>query len=277
MRKTASFPLNLKHLVTGLVIGLSLALFQNLARADDSVMEVITLQNRPVTEIQPLLSPLLESNEAITGEGFNLIVKAQPNRLESIRSLVKQLDTRLRNLNISVLQTSNKSAEQLNAEAAIAATPSAIQMHGMTGDTRDVNSQRTAQQLRTLEGQPAHIEVGQIRPVENYSMYNSRYGYSGIAVNTQLQQASTGFAVIPRLQGDNEVIVDIAPWSDRFLGNNWITTQSVQTSVRARLGEWIEIGGTGEQAQTDRQGFTGFNYSTQKNELKILIKVDLAD
>ena len=240
-------------------------------------MEIIALQNRPVTEIQPLLSPLLEGNEVVTGEGFNLIIKASPNRLENIRKLVKQLDTQLHNLNISVLQTSQKTAEQLNAEAAIAASPSTIRMQGMAADTSDFHSRRTAQQLRTLEGRPAHIQVGQVRPIENAAIYNSGYGYPGVAVNTQLQEASTGFAVIPRLQNNDEVIIDIAPWSDRFLNNNWITTQSVQTTVRAHLGEWVEIGSVGGDGQSDNRGFTGFNFSTHKNELRILIKIDLAD
>jgi len=240
-------------------------------------MEIIALQNRPVADIQPLLTPLLEANEVATGEGFNLIIKASPERLSDIRGLIEQLDTRLHNLNISVLQTSNKTADQLNAEAAIAVTPTTVRMRGMTGDTRYYDDRRTAQQLRTLEGQPAHIQVGQIRPVENISIYNYGYGYPGVAVNTQWQEASTGFAVIPHLQPNNEVIIDIAPWSDRFLNNNWMTTQSMQTSIRARLGEWIEIGGVGKQSESDKRGFNGFNYATSKNQLKILIKVDLAD
>lgn len=274
---TPAYRLWLRRLFLSLLAGLSITLFQNIAIADSAVMEIIALQNRPVADIQPLLTPLLEANEVATGEGFNLIIKASPERLADIRSLIKQLDTRLHNLNISVLQTSNKTADQLNAGATIAATPSSIRMHGMTGDTRDFDSRRTAQQLRTLEGQPAHIQVGQIRPVENVSIYNSGYGYPGVAVNTQWQEASTGFAVIPHLQANNEVIIDIAPWSDRFIHNNWMTTQSVQTSVRARLGEWIEIGSVGKQTESDKSGFNGFNYSTSKNELKILIKVDLAD
>ncbi|MGY6276382.1 type II and III secretion system protein [Methylomonas sp. MgM2] len=246
-------------------------LFQNLAVADSMVTEIIALQNRPVAEIQPLLAPLLDANEVATGDGFNLIVKASPERLEEIRKLIDRLDTRPHNLLISVLQTSNQTADQLNAEAAIAASPSTIRMHGMAADTREFASQRTAQQLRTLEGQPAHIQVGQVRPVQNY---HYGYLYPGVGYNTQFQEAGTGFAVVPHLQGSDQVTIDIAPWSDRFLSNNWISTQSMQTTVRTHLGQWVEIGGVGGQTQTENHGF---NYSTQKSQLKILIKVDLAD
>lgn len=251
-------------------------LFSAIALAEETVIDIISLQNRPAVEVQPLLMPLLEANEAVTGDGFNLIIKARPERLENIRNIVGHLDTRLHNLMISVLQSSNKSAEQLNAEAFVAATPSTVRMHGMSQDTRDFDSRQTAQHLRTLEGQPAHIQIGQIRPVETVTIYNG-YGYPGLAINTELQEASTGFAVIPHLQSNNEITLDIAPWSDQFLGHNWMATQNIQTSVRARLGEWIEIGRIGQQEKTDRRGFSGFNYSTQGNERKILIKVDLAD
>ncbi|MGR8931594.1 MAG: type II and III secretion system protein [Gammaproteobacteria bacterium] len=243
--------------------------------ANDERIEIIGLQNRPAAEVQTLLQPLLETGEGISSDGFNLIVKASPDRLETIRSLVETLDAPLHNLMISVLQNSQKSADQLNAEAAIVASPDTIRMHGMVGDTRDLQSQRSVQQLRTLEGQAAHIQVGQLRPIQNLSSYS--YGYPGISVNTQMQAASTGFAVIPRLRGDNEVVVDIAPWSDRFLANAAIASQSIQTSIRTHLGEWIEIGGSGIQGQKNTQGFNGLNYTTRDHESRILIKVDKID
>ncbi len=252
----------------------AMILLHRTAAADTTEMEFIDLQNRPAEEIQSLLLPLLESGEAVTGDGFTLIVKASPSRQQEIRRLVQKLDGRLHNLMISVLQTSHKTADQLNAEAAIAVSPGRIQMHGMAADTRDVDSRHSAQQLRTLEGQAAHIQVGEIRPVENVTIYG--YGYPA-TVNTQMQEASTGFAVIPRLQANDEVLVEIAPWSDRFSRSGRIDTQSAQTSIRTQLGKWIEIGGIGQQAQTDSRGFTGLNYSSHKQERRILIKVDLAD
>ncbi len=98
-----------------------------------------------------------------------------------------------------------------------------------------------------------------------------------MASTTQMQQASSGFAVIPRLTDDHEVMIAIEPWSDRFLNNGAITGHSTTTSIRARLGEWVEIAGIDSAAQNNGRGFNGLNYSTQDNQLRILIKVDLAD
>ncbi|MCQ8128717.1 type II and III secretion system protein [Methylomonas rivi] len=258
-------------------MGLGLLLLQCAAQADDSVIEMIALRNRPAAEIQALLVPMLEANEVVSGDGFNLIVKASPQRLATFRGLIDQLDTRPHNLLISVMQNSHQSADQLNAEAAIQLSGQSIRMRGMSGDTRNLEQQRTTQQLRTLEGQAAHIQAGNSRPVENIGVYGNAYGYAGITSNTYMQEASTGFAVVPRLIGNDEVMVDIEPWSDRFTHNGAVETRNLRTSVRGRLGEWLEIGGVEEQRQTDRQGFNGLNYSTRNRNQGTLIKIDLAD
>ena len=268
--------IGIKQLRLKLVSVFCLGLLQTVAVADTASIEVITLQNRPATEIRTVLTPLLETGEVVSAESFNLIVKASPARVETIRTLIQRLDVRLHNLLISVLQSSHKSAEQLNAEAAIVASPATVRMRGMTGNTRDFDKQRNAQRLHTLEGQAAHIEVGQIRTVDDVTLYHSAYSYPAIAANPQWQQASSGFAVIPRLLGNNELAIDIAPWSERFLRNGAITSQQVQTSIRAKLGEWVEIGGIG-QSDSNQHGFNGLNYTTRDYASRILIKVELAD
>nr|WP_305888731.1 type II and III secretion system protein [Methylomonas sp. SURF-2] len=265
------------RLSPALPVGLGLLLLLASANADESLLEIITLQNRPAAEVQALLAPLLETNEAVNSDGFNLIVKSSPDRMDSIRKLIAQLDSRRRNLLISVLQNSHKTAEQLNAEAAIALSPDSLRMRGMAGDTRNIDRRNTLQTLRALEGQAAHIQAGDIKAFDNIGIYGDPYGYTGITSNTYLREASTGFAVIPRLTDNDEVIIDITPWSERFTQNRGMESRHLQTTLRARLGEWLEIGGVSEQRQTDRQGFKGFNYSTRKRDQGILIKIDLAE
>jgi hypothetical protein len=246
-----------------------------MALADEAAMEVIPLVNRPASEVRALLAPLLDADDRVIDNGSSLIVKTAPARLAEIKALIQKLDTRLNNLLISVLQTSSKTAAELNAEAKIALSPDTIQMLGMVGNTEDLRNRQQHQQLRTLEGQPAHIKTGQVRPVQNYSVYGSAYGNSVIG-NTQMMEASTGFAVTPRLAG-NQVLIDIEPWSDRFQRNGNMDTQSAHTSLRANLGEWVEIAGNADTEQAEHSGFNSFNHSTGKNVLRILIKVDQAD
>ncbi len=252
-----------------------LLLLTGSALADETVMEVIQLNNRPAEEVTTLLAPLLDSQDRVVQNGSSLIVKASPAKMDQIRTLIQKLDTRLSNLVISVLQTSNKTAAELNAEASIAASPNGIHMRGMVANTEDLKNRRQHQQIRTLEGQAARIQTGQVRPVQNYSVYSSPYGNS-VSSDTQMIEASTGFAVTPRLAGQ-QVMIDIEPWSDQFQRNGQIETQSARTSIRANLGEWIEIAGNADTEQNHNQGFNSFNQSTRQNQLRILIKVDRAD
>lgn len=265
-----------RQALTGFVAGFSLFWLQA-AAGEEAVMEMIQLRNRPAAEIQSLLMPLLDANEVVTGNGFDLIVKASPARQEEIGQLIQQLDKPQRNLLISVLQSSYKTAEQLNAEATIVASPNAIRMQGMAGDTRAAGEQRAMQQLRTLEGQPARIEIGQLRPYEYVSIYDSGFGYPGVTSGTQFQQVSTGFAVIPRLQANDEIMLDIAPWAEHFRHGGRIESQSAHTTVRAKLGEWVEIGGIAERQQADNSGLSAWNYSTQNRATRILVKIDLVN
>jgi type II secretory pathway component GspD/PulD (secretin) len=274
---TANQPL-WKKLKRVLLISFFLVFFQQPAWAEKNTIEVIRLQNRPAAEIQELLAPMLENGEIVTGNGFDLIVKSRPDRLESIRELTQQLDRRQHNLIISVLQNSHKSAAQLNAEASVQSSEKSIRMQGMIGDTRDIDSQRNLQQLRTLEGQAAHIQVGTIRPIENVTVYDAGYGYPGAISTTHMQEASSGFAAIPRLTNNQEIILDISPWSDRFLNRASLETQDIQSTIRAQLGEWVELGGVFQHQQSDRHNdFQGLNHSTRNQDNYILIKVDLSD
>ncbi|WFP50025.1 type II and III secretion system protein [Methylomonas sp. EFPC3] len=256
--------------------GLALAILAGQAAlADEPVMEVIPLANRPASEILPLLAPLLDANDRVVDNGSSLIVRTHPDRLETIQSLVRKLDARLSNLVISVLQSSSKTAAELNAEAAIAVSPDAIRMRGMVGNTADLENRQQHQQLRTLEGQPAIIRTGEVRPVHQYNAYQYGYGAS-VYSNTQMVEATTGFAVTPRLVG-RQVIIDVAPWSDRFRQNGQLDTQSAQTSIRANLGEWVEIAGNVDDENSRHSGFNSFNDATRHNQLRILVKVETTD
>ena len=167
------------------------------AMADDRVMNIITLQNRPAAEIQPALTPLLDASDVVTGNGFDLIVKTTPERLQTILALIEQLDKRQHNLLISVIQNSHKTADELNAEAAMMISTDQIRMQGMSADTHNIGQERLTQQLRTLEGRAAHIQTGQQRPIEQITVYDSGYGFPGITTTTRMQEASSGFAAHP--------------------------------------------------------------------------------
>ncbi|MEQ1529611.1 MAG: hypothetical protein ABL925_09860 [Methylococcales bacterium] len=267
-------------------IGLLLAIIflqLNFAYAEESIIEVITVYNRPAAELQPLLSPLLEGTDQVRADGANLLIKTTPERLANIQAFVKQLDTRQANFMITVLQSRRSSAAELNAALR---TKLAIQndrpgqgnveVMGHIYQTDDSDANESRQVLRTLEGNAAYIKIGKVYPIQNLQMYQNGYGNIGIATNTQMQEASTGFAVTPRLSG-NQVTLDVAPWSDAMNARGQIDTQSAQTTLRINLGEWVELGGINETETYNSTGAPARIRQTNDNQMHILVKVDRVD
>jgi type II secretory pathway component GspD/PulD (secretin) len=248
--------------------------------AEDTVLEVIPLYNRPASEIQPLLDPLLEKSDRIIADGANLLVRTTPERLVEIKELLQKLDKPLNNLLITVLQSSQATAEELNARIRIhrqapggSLSRNSDKVSGYVYQTQDRSENDNQQIIRTLEGKPAYIKAGNNYPVENYQSYNSGYGYSGYSSSTQFVEATTGFAVTPRLSGQ-QVFLDISPWSDNLNAQGQIQTQGAETTLKVNLGEWVELGGIDQSSQSSGNRTLARSWQTQDTKLHILIKVD---
>ena len=244
--------------------------------AADTIIEVIPLTNRPAFEILPLLAPLLDDTTQLIDNGSNLLIKTTPDRLDEIKSIVKQLDVRQSNLVITVIQSRQTTADELNAAARVklsipADNPSRSngRIIGHLYQTQDKNADKNTQTVRTMEGVPAHIKVGNIYPIQNFSGY-------GYPTTTQFTEATTGFEVIPRIIGQ-QVILSIAPWSDKMNGRGQIETQNAQSTTRINLGEWVELGGVGENTYSSSNGALVNTRQTGERQMHILVKVERVD
>lgn len=260
---------------------LILSVLFSLAALAESVVEVITVYHRPASELEPLLTPLLENTDRIVANGDSLIVKTTVERLPTISQIIRKLDNPVNNLLITVIQSRDLTAAQLNAGLGFSIhTPlhNPAKAEGYLGGYYNQNqgfkgSQQT-QSIRTMDGAPAYIKTGNVLPVPNYQVYRDGYGYSYENRSTQLVEATSGFEVVPRLAGQ-QVILEVSPWSDRFGNRRQIQTQQAATVVRVNLGEWVEIGGV--ELSGYRTGNSPFGYSRQENQtwLRILVKVDI--
>jgi len=245
-------------------------------------LSTIELLHRPPEEMLPLIQPLLGPGDAVIPARDRLILKADPQKAEEVRELVRQLDKSPHRLLITVTQGRELSAETLNAEARLRGridpnrpADSDIRIRGHIYQSEDRDSAGHTQQLQTLEGQSAHIEIGERIPVPTQSYYGYGYGYSE---NIEYRPVTTGFAVTPRLSG-SEVIIELSPWSDRLSRDRFgvIDTQSAHTAVRAVLGEWIEVGGLAETSMREERGLASRHYSTRSQQNRIFLKVEDLD
>lgn len=253
-----------------------IALLGSSVFAEEAVLEVIPLANRPAFEIVPLLTPLLGNTAQLVDNGSSLLVKTSPERLAEIKAIVGQLDVRQSNLVITVIQSRQSTADELNAAARAQlnvpiddSLRSGGRIIGHLYQTQDKDADKNIQTVRTMEGIPAHIKAGNIYP----SQYSSNYGY---ATATDLTEATTGFEVIPRLAGQ-QVVLSVSPWSDKMNGQGQLAVQNAQSTLRVNLGKWVEIGGIGQSSNSSSNSAFVNTRQVGDSRMRILVKVDRVD
>jgi hypothetical protein len=258
-------------------------MFSTISSAEETILEVISLSNRPASEIQPLLSPLLEITDQVIADGSNLIVRTTPERLAEIKTIISKLDARQSNLIITVIQSSQTTADELNAVARVQLnipvddlSKSGGRINGHVYQTQDNHGNENIQTIRTMEGNTAYIKAGSTYPIQNVQIYNSGYGYPSVSTTNEIIEATTGFAVTPRLAG-RQVILDVSPWSDKINRRGQIQTHDAQSTITINLGEWVELGGIGENSNSSTNRTLSTIRQTSKNQLHILVKVDQVD
>jgi type II secretory pathway component GspD/PulD (secretin) len=247
----------------------------NSVYAAETIIEVIPLNNRPASEIIPLLTPLLGNTAQLIDNGSSVLVKTSAEHLKEINVIIKQLDQRQSNLLITVVQSRQATADELNAGARVQlndSTEDVSKSGGMNAhvyQTQDKDAEQNTQTIRTLEGVPAYIKAGNVYPRQNFSAY-------GQPTTTEYIEASTGFAVTPRLVGQ-QVILSVSPWSDKMNGLGQVDAQNAQSTVRINLGNWVELGGGGEHARQSGNGGLVNTRQVGNQQMHILVKVDRLD
>ena len=225
-------------------------------------LEIIPLRYRTVDQVLPTLRPLLEPGGTMTGQSNQLIIRTSPANLADIRRALEVLDRAPRRLQISVRFEDERAASTQSAgiSGSVGAAQSRIEVRGR--DTASRMDERVDQRLQVLEGSQAFIATGGSRPLQ------------GVAPPaTVIQEATSGFAVVPRLSGST-VFLDIAPQRESFGPGGTVRGSRVDTTVSARLGEWTEIGGAARQASRDEGGLASAGRASSTGAQRVWVRVD---
>lgn len=240
-------------------------------------MEIIPLQHRTVDQLMPSIRPLVEPGGALSGMNNQLILRASRKNREEIKQALAVLDTPSRTLVIRVTQNRDAATQRSSSEVfgsvgndnvRITQRPSGVASGGGTVVIRqgssaigaqvvETHSARTAsaaQSVQVVEGGRAYINVGQSLPLPLRQVV---VGPGGAIVTESVvyQDIGQGFYAEPRLAGDR-VTLEISPRYDTpgHSGYGSVNTQRISTTVSGRLGEWIELGGSGQQAAGSTRG-----------------------
>ena len=252
-------------------------------------LQIIDLKNRPADEIIPVIKPMLKPNDAITGTGFQLFLRTDAKTLEEVTRLLKVMDKAPRNLVIKVRNNldSESNSTDFNTSGNYEIGDDVRVVVGDRppkdkGTKVRINSNRsstdrdTEHMIRVIEGGQAFITAGEIRPYEHRTIITHNHGVS-VYDSVDYQDITSGFYVTPRLTGNNKVSLQVQPHyrtiNEERAGT--IDVQESDTTVEAKLGEWIQIGGIDTDANSKDSGILSTSRNSNNIRSDIFIKVDL--
>ena len=239
-------------------------------------LEVIPLKHRTADQLIPILRPLLEPGGALSGQANQIIVRTSASNLAQIRAALEAIDRPLRRLTILVRFDNGQEAARGGAAA-----DARISNRGSSAVVRIENSsttqdERVDQRIQVLEGGRALIAAGQSRPLRQRQAIQTPGG-TRVQESTVIQDASSGFEVVPRVSGDN-VFLDIAPQREHFAPgqSGAIRSERAASTVSGRLGEWFELAGASSSAARAHSGILSSRERTATGESRIWVKVEEA-
>ena len=149
--------------------------------------------------------------------------------------------------------------------------------------TKNHSRNNTEHMIRVIEGGQAFITAGEIRPYEHRTIIRHRNGVS-VYDSVDYQDITSGFYVTPRLTGNGNVSLQVQPHyrtanddysytSDGYRGT--VEVQEASTTVEAKLGEWIQIGGIDTDAKSKNSGILSTSRDSEDLQNAIFLKVEL--
>ncbi|MBY0267878.1 MAG: hypothetical protein K2W84_15790 [Burkholderiales bacterium] len=279
--------------------GLALLLAAAVVTAQ-AMVEVIPLRYRQAEQVIPVLQPLLGRESSISSFQNQLVIRATPAELVQLRKVLASIDTAPRRLLITVRQVADSERARREAElsGSIGGSDARVTLPGSgsreggqvvlrEGDdrlrarvveTNQTGQERIAQTVQVLEGYSAFIRLGESRPVPNRQVLRTVVNgqiVDRVVESTEYRDTTTGFHVLPRLQGD-VVTLDINPQRETFdeQRRGAVNVQRVTTTVSGRLGEWIDLGGSGDARSDERSVLLGRSSGRAEERRGVQVRVE---
>ena len=236
------------------VLAAALSCLAPLAWAQQA-LEIIPLKHRTVEQVLPVLRPLLEPGATLSGSRGQLLLRASAANVAEIRRALDAIDRPSRRLQISVRLDDQLESARREVEASARISNRGASATLSAEESRRAAAERVDQRIQVLEGGRALIQTGQSRPI-------------GPPGGTVIQDLASGVEVVPTLMG-GEVNLEILQRRDTPHAQ-----QSASTVVRARLGEWVELGGLGRSISRDDRAIGSASRVYRDESRRIWVRVD---
>lgn len=265
-----------------------------------TTVEIIPLKYRNGDQVIPVLQPLLGRESSISSFQNQLVIRATPAELAQIRQVLAGIDTAPKRLLITVRQDADIDRTRREAEfsGSIGSDRARItipgsgsrsggnavlrdgddRLRGRVIDSQQTTRDRNEQTIQVLEGRSAYISTGVSRPVPGRQVVRTVINgqiVDRVVDSTEYREASTGFHVLPRVQGD-QVTLDISPQRESFddQRRGAVNVQRVVTTVSGRLGVWMDLGGIGDTRSDERSALLGRGVERSDERRGVQVKVE---
>jgi type II secretory pathway component GspD/PulD (secretin) len=249
----------------------------------ETEFKIFTLQHRFASDLLPFVEPMIGPDGTANGIDNQLIIRAQPERMQEIEALVAKMDAARVNRKITVSTSNNMQSQRESVEATGSARVGKVTIANdrrakpNSGNIDIENSTRNSRQsskqfINVLDGERAFIRVGQLVPfTQEWVTITQRY----IQVDrfTDWREVTTGFAVRPRTIG-NVVELEITPRIARLNNQGFIDFEELTTVIRTSLGSWVDIGGTMQNNDEVSRKILGRQSSSSQQNSNLNIRVD---
>lgn len=255
-------------------------------------LEMINLKHRSADELLPLIRPLLDKDEMVSGMNYQLILRVSQPHFAQIRRILDDIDTAPRRLNITVMQDvdSDTVARLTELSGSVGAGNNARIIYpggaGLAQDrlnariisTRQLEDDKKTQQLQVIEGNRALVHTGQMVSLPQRQVMQTAWG-AQVIETMQYRDVGSGFYVLPRIHGDiatleittqNEVLSS----DQNSASMPAMRTQNSTTVISGHLGEWMVVGGLVRHGSSDGSTITTRSRSSMNEQHTVLIRVD---
>ena len=263
------------------------------AQAQEKI-EVITLNYRSAEQMLPLIQPLVGKEGAVTGIQNRLVIRTSAEKMAQIKRVIASVDTQPRRLMIIVRQNATRDAlaQESSVFGSAGGERGRVSVPEAPGDagarveigsqrnrvgakitsTRDIENSADVQRVQVLEGNAAFIRVGQSVPYPTRTIIRDGRG-TQVVEESHFQDVTSGFYVLPRVSG-TQVTLEINPQRNTLGSQGAVNIQQASTILSGRIGEWIELGGVGQQGSNSGRGTVYSTQDVSADNRSIFVKVE---
>jgi len=232
--------------------------------ADTRVYE---LNNRPAGDVATQIRELYQNAPVtVSAHGQQMVVRAEPQLLDEIDTLVSTMDVAPAQLRITV-----RSRENIGGKQSGTGLTSSGNQVGVTVTRKTISTGSTRERtLLVQDGQSAHISSGQIRTLP----FAIRGGRNPAAILQQVQTRS-GFVVSPRVISGRTIELEIVSFEEDPAALPGYETEALMTLRQVEPGQWVSLGGVSTQTSDGGSGIAYRVNSNRQENRNIEVKVDI--